>query len=35
MRSELESLVRLDMLLHQYDPDIKEDVIAYWNERLG
>jgi hypothetical protein len=35
MRSDLECLVRLDMLLHGCDPDIKEDVIAYWNERLG
>lgn len=33
--SDLEYLVMYDMYCHGYDPTNCEDVVAYWNERLG
>lgn len=32
--SELEMLVMYDMYINGYDSSKKEDIIAYWNERL-
>lgn len=35
MKTELlEIQVRWDMLKNGYDPTNKEDIIAYWNEKL-
>lgn len=35
VRSDLEMLVRVDMHVNGYNPDLWNDVVEYWNERLG
>lgn len=33
-KSNLEWLVEMDMLDNGFNPDVHEDVVAYWAERL-
>lgn len=35
MHSDLELSVMFDMYINGYNPSDKEDIIAYWNERLS
>ena len=35
MHSDLENLVMYDMYVNGFDPNVKDDVIAYWASLLG